>query len=265
MRYKIGNILWGLAFILAGVGIAGNAFDLWNFNLFFNGWWTLFIIVPCFISIIQNGFNTGNSIGLAVGALLLVGAQDIFPRYMVAKLFFPAILVIIGLSIVFGRRYYNGYNPRHHAAYTSEDGNVKVGDASGEYQYHAADTASNGSANNKNYESHGWNNNCGPDLVAVFCGNSGSYRGRECKGAACTAVFGGVELDLRGAEIKGNITVNATAIFGGVDVFVDDKVQVQYRSVPIFGGVDCAVPPRDNALPTVFVNCVAIFGGIDIK
>lgn len=252
MRYKIGNILWGIAFIGAGIGIGGNAFGLWNFSLFFQGWWTLFIIVPCFISIIQHGFNTGNSIGLAIGVLLLLSAQNILDRHIIAKLFLPAILIIIGLAIVFGRRYHYGStkpneNTNNNGAYASGQS------ASGEYVPPKADSKPN------------WNNSCSSDLLAVFCGNSGSFSGRECKGASCTAVFGGIDLDLRGAIITRNITVEATAIFGGVDIYVDDKVQVQYRSVPIFGGADCSVPARDASLPTIFVNCVSVFGGVDIK
>ncbi|MEG1104394.1 MAG: hypothetical protein RSD78_06070 [Oscillospiraceae bacterium] len=252
MRYKIGNALWGIAFILAGVGFAGNAFNVWQFDLFFSGWWTLFIIVPCIIGIIQRGFNTGNSIGLAVGVLLLLSAQDILPRNIVGKLFLPVILIVIGLAIVFRHNFRTGGNQ---SGYQGADGNVNVGNADGTSHYNAS---------NKN-EPHNWNSSCGSDLLAVFCGNSGSFNGRECKGVSCTAVFGGVDLDLRGAVITKDITVEATAIFGGVDIFVDDKVQVMFRSVPIFGGVDCTVPARDKSLPTVFINCVSVFGGVDIK
>ena len=46
MRQRVGNILFGLAFLVAGLGFGGQALGLWNFNLFFSGWWTLFLIVP---------------------------------------------------------------------------------------------------------------------------------------------------------------------------------------------------------------------------
>lgn len=256
MRQKFGNILWGIAFIVAGVGVAGNIFDLWNFNLFFNGWWTLFIIIPCLISIIQYGFNTGNSIGLAIGALLLLSAQDIMPAHIAAKMFFPVLLVIVGLAIIFRPAYRkaNGKNNNYEykstgtANTSSENGEPKV-----EYNY-----------TSHHHDTQNWNTSCGTDIVAVFCGNNGSFQGREFKGASATAVFGGVDVDLRGATINGEVTLNATAIFGGVEVFTDNNVQVVYRSVPIFGGVDCSVPARDKSLPTLYVNCVAIFGGIDI-
>lgn len=60
MKKKLTNILWGLFFIIIGVGFAGNALGIWDFNLFFPGWWTLLIIIPCFISMIQSGFGVGS-------------------------------------------------------------------------------------------------------------------------------------------------------------------------------------------------------------
>lgn len=43
---KISRVLWGIAFIVVGGILALNAFGYTNIEIFFNGWWTLFIIVP---------------------------------------------------------------------------------------------------------------------------------------------------------------------------------------------------------------------------
>ena len=76
MRNKISMAFVGIVFILLGVAIIGNAFDAWNFTIFFDGWWTLFIIVPCVASMINNGVNSGNVIGLTIGVLLLTWQQQ---------------------------------------------------------------------------------------------------------------------------------------------------------------------------------------------
>jgi len=101
MRSSVGNVLWGLLLVAVGLGFAGNVFGLWNFELFFNGWWTLFIIVPCVISIFQNGVRLWNIIGIGIGVLFLVSAQGYFNRQLVGDLIFPIIIVAIGLSIIF--------------------------------------------------------------------------------------------------------------------------------------------------------------------
>ena len=44
---KVSNILWGIIFVAAGVILALNAIGITHIDLFFDGWWTLFIIVPC--------------------------------------------------------------------------------------------------------------------------------------------------------------------------------------------------------------------------
>ena len=43
---KLTKILWGIALVLAGGIFALKALGLTNIEVFFDGWWTLFIIVP---------------------------------------------------------------------------------------------------------------------------------------------------------------------------------------------------------------------------
>ena len=98
---KFGNVLWGIVLIIIGLIIGGNALGITNINIFFDGWWTLFIIVPCFIGLFTENEKTGNLIGLLMGGALLLGCQNILDFDLIWKLAFPTVLVIIGLSIIF--------------------------------------------------------------------------------------------------------------------------------------------------------------------
>ena len=49
---KMSGILWGIAITAVGVILALNAIGLTDINIFFHGWWTLFIIVPSFIGLV---------------------------------------------------------------------------------------------------------------------------------------------------------------------------------------------------------------------
>ena len=69
---KIGNILWGIVFIALGIIIALNTLGVAKINVFFDGWWTLFIIIPCFIGLFKEREKTGNIIGLLIGIVLLL-------------------------------------------------------------------------------------------------------------------------------------------------------------------------------------------------
>ena len=69
---KLSKILWGAALILVGGIFALNAFGITDITVFFDGWWTLFIIVPCFIGIFSEREKTGNIIGFLIGVFLLL-------------------------------------------------------------------------------------------------------------------------------------------------------------------------------------------------
>ena len=98
---KFGNVLWGIVLIVIGLIIGGNALGITNINIFFDGWWTLFIIIPCFIGLFKDNEKTGNLIGLLIGVALLLACQDILDFDLIWKLAFPAILVAIGISVIF--------------------------------------------------------------------------------------------------------------------------------------------------------------------
>ena len=60
MRNKLSNGFLGLAFVAIGCALLGNIFFDWNFTIFFDGWWTLFIIIPCVYSMLRTGINSYN-------------------------------------------------------------------------------------------------------------------------------------------------------------------------------------------------------------
>ena len=45
---NIKNILWGIILVIIGVIIGLNTIGITDIDIFFDGWWTLVIIVPCF-------------------------------------------------------------------------------------------------------------------------------------------------------------------------------------------------------------------------
>ena len=82
---SFGNVLWGIVLIVVGLIIGGNALGITNINIFFDGWWTLFIIVPTFIGLFRENEKTGNLIGLLIGIALLLGCQNILDFDLIWK------------------------------------------------------------------------------------------------------------------------------------------------------------------------------------
>ena len=100
MRKTISKVFFGLLVIALGVIFGGNVMGIWDIDVLFPGWWTLFIILPCIYLIITNGPDAGNITGLAVGVLLLLSKTETFGKYISRKLIFPAAVVIIGVCII---------------------------------------------------------------------------------------------------------------------------------------------------------------------
>lgn len=65
-----------LGFSIAAIGVLWilNVTGVIGFDIFFHGWWTLLIILPCTAHLIANP-NWGSFSGIALGAVLLLQAQ----------------------------------------------------------------------------------------------------------------------------------------------------------------------------------------------
>ena len=59
---KLKNIIFGILLIAIGLILGLNALEITNINIFFDGWWTLIIIIPCFIDLLDGKDKTGNII-----------------------------------------------------------------------------------------------------------------------------------------------------------------------------------------------------------
>ncbi len=98
---KTRNILWGLVLVILGIILGINATGIIKIDIFFPGWWTLFMIVPGLIGLISESDKVGNSILVLIGVFLLLASNNIIDFSMIWKLILPAILVIVGLSLIF--------------------------------------------------------------------------------------------------------------------------------------------------------------------
>jgi predicted membrane protein len=106
------------------------------------------------------------------------------------------------------------------------------------------------------------------DAFIIFSGIKRRFSTPEFRGGKATALFGGIELDFTQAALADNkATIELTAIFGGIEVFVPSDWEVVVDSSSIFGAVEdkhkAALPEEKKA--TLFIRATAMFGGIEIK
>lgn len=224
---KFKNTIWGLCLVAAGIIWGLDSLKIIDFNLFFDGWWTLFIIVPCLMELFTGGEKTGSILGLIIGVLLFLSSRDIMSFKTVGKLFIPILLIIIGAKIIFGNL------------------------SQKKKEFLISKTANNGKTK---------------EFFAIFSGQEHNFGGEVFSGAKFIAIFGGIECDLRGADIQDNSYIEIVSIFGGVDLILPENVNVKLKADSVFGGVDNhkAAFVSEGA-PTVYIKASCVFGGAEIK
>ena len=224
---KTSNLLWGVAFIIVGTIFGLNATGLTDINFFFDGWWTLFIIVPCFIGLCSDHEKTGSIIGLIIGIALLLACQDFIDFDLIWRLTIPVILIIIGLSLLFRDSFGHKVSEEIHKL------------------------------NRENKDKN--------EYASTFASQNIDFDNETFTGAELTAVFGGIKCDLRKAKITKDVVINAEAIFGGVEIIVPNDVKVKIKSTPIFGGTSNRTNNNDEKAVTIYVNSTTVFGGVEIR
>lgn len=228
---RLAKCLWGIALLAVGVLLLLRAVGVITVSLLFDGWWTLFILVPCTIGLITEREKTGSLIGLLIGVFLLMACQDILSFDLLWKLVLPVVILLIGARLLIG-----ALRPGKKALQPPA----------------TADGVPAGQQPRSGF--------------AAFSGATLDMTDELFEGAELTAVFGGVRCDLTHALFEKDCTINARAIFGGVEIALPPTVNVKVYSNAAFGGISAKQHRNsDSNLYTVYVDGTCLFGGIDIQ
>ncbi len=232
-------IVFGAVLIVLGVVWALRLLDVipQQWRLLFPGWWTMFIIVPCLLSLFSRRDRTGPAIGLAVGVLLLLWKLEVLTWGQSWRLMLCSSIVIVGVSLLVGGLTAKRAGARR--AISSQSAPKKD----------AAEPADDPA---EEYE-------------AVFATRTLDFAGRSFSGASLTAVFGKLTADFTGAMIAPEAVINVYVIFGAVEISLPENVRAQFRVVPVFGAAGDrrkAKPAKDA--PAVNVRGSAVFGGVNV-
>ncbi len=281
------GIVLGLLFLIIGAGYLAEALGfIPEFTIFFDGWWTLFIIVPCFCGLFRkDGAKIGNLIGIAIGLFLLLMAQDVLSGEKLWAMLLAAICVLIGVNLILPKKKMqkeDGFETHtdrfdrgetvsegkanHSTVERFTDGEVVEDAVYREVPESAGETEQSSRENSQTYEKTG-------DMDKVVC--SAVFSGRDIRvdnsyfnGADLSALFGGIDMNLKNALIKKNVTIDVKAVFGGIDIIMPADVRVVVDITPILGGVENGTRTplgADENTPTVFVRGTCLFGGVEIK
>ncbi len=249
MKQNSAKYIIGLIIVVVGIGIILKAAGI-EFSLYFDGWWTLPIIIIAIVSMSNGGIGPGNFALLLVGLWLLANQREWIPQWFNSAYIVGAAIIGFGLLFIF--------NPRKEEV---QDRQSKSERDSREYR-NTSET-SHRSTNNRMSSPRDGDTN--PSYTAIFSGQDIRNAADNLDGSTLFALFGGLTVDFRDAHIDHDIIIDASAVFGGIDLMFPAHVRVVTKATPLFGGVDNKTrTPRSADAPTVTVRCLAAFGGVDI-
>ena len=122
MKKNFGTLLVGIVFLIFGGGYVVARLFGYDPPFFFDGWWTLFLMIPALISMVETGLHLGNSIVFVIGLLLLAWEQD-----WIKNLNFTLILaiVLVMLGVYFIVRAITGSRKKAGASASWKAGNIQ--------------------------------------------------------------------------------------------------------------------------------------------
>ena len=101
-------------------------------------------------------------------------------------------------------------------------------------------------------------------LVAVLNGIELKSRATAFKGGSMFALIGGIEADLRDANLAPGAQLSVNALIGGIEIEIPPSWRVESNVKAISGGVD--VPDNgDPDAPVLVLEGLAVMGGIQVS
>lgn len=202
-------------------------FDSWN--VFWGTVWAVGLILAGLTTIVNSRKMLTRAWGLllmATGVSIGLNAYGVID-VSIWKLFWPVVLIAIGLVMIFS-----------------------IG--SGERKQSKKSAAINSDNNGDN------------EKVAIFYGEESRVKG-DYTGGSVTAIFGGVELDLRQAKIKDGAVIDVFTFCGGVSISLPDDVIVKNEVRGILGGSEDKTVSKSSAKKTIYLRGECVLGGLEVK
>lgn len=223
-------------FIAVGFGLLllASNFNFINYNMsrvVFS--WQMILIVIGVVQITNHKNKPTGYILIAIGSFFLLPEIFHFP-FNFMRLFWPVLLIIVGLSFIFFHR-------------------SKNFSASADSKQFDKDNIASAFI----------------DELTIFGGTKRKITNKEFKGGRLTTIFGGAEIDLTQAELaEGSQVLEITCIFGGSSLIVPPDWTIHVDVVSVFGAFEdkrTFIKKTEKTAGILVVKGIAIFGGGDIK
>lgn len=241
-----GRVLTGLLFIAAGLLLfvykMGAPLPSWLFT-----WPVALIAFGLLISVKHNFKNGGGIILILVGCMGL--AENFYPGFNFHNFIAPVIIITVGLLFILkpSRNFRDGRRWKERFANDAGDVNEPWNPSVDEKKNEESDRI---------------------DSVSVFGGVKKNVLSKNFKGGEITCFMGGAEFNLMQADIKGEVVLEVTQVFGGTKLIVPANWHVKTEVVTVFGGIEdkrSLQAGNINYDKVLLLIGTTVFGGIDIR
>jgi predicted membrane protein len=249
-----GHIWAGVLIVLIGIALLlPLTADVRNWVI---SWPMLLIVMGLFIGL-RHGFR-----GPAWLILILVGGtfliEKIDPSISFREYLVPAILISIGLLFIFRPRRNRYCGPGEPKTAGLKESSIQ------------SSATANPALENKFEEKTPGEKNYPQDYIdstSIFGGIKKNVLSKNFKGGDIVNIFGGSEINLGQADIKGRVELEVTQIFGGTKLVVPSNWEVKPEMTALFGGIEDKrdVGTASNPDKVLVLRGTSIFAGIEIK
>jgi predicted membrane protein len=247
------RIVWGVLLFLIGAGLLLKNMALpfllphWLFT-----WPMVLIALGLLIGISHNFRSPLGFILILIGGANL--ANEIQPALMLHQYVWPAILILIGIILIFSPRRYcrNNHWGRHHQWRHQMRDQMR-----GQWR----DEHTTGSVNTVSNEDM-------LDVASTFSGVRKVVLSKTFKGGRISSMFGGVDIDLTQADIQGEAVIEINVTMGGIKLVVPPHWQLRSEVSTVLGGMDDARPMPQGGFSAdkiLVLKGSVLMGGIEIR
>lgn len=197
--------------------------------------WQMLLVGFGVLSLI-GGNRTAGTILIVVGGMFMIPELITVP-HEIRRIYWPLILVAIGVAILFRRRDHQKIEPQFEP----------VQDVTNEKSMDVFD-----------------------DFV-IFGGREIFVNSQALAGGKATSIFGGIEFDLRKANLRpGGAVIDCVSVFGGCGFKIPMDWNVRNEVTTIFGAFtdkrgETYSDKYYDPSKTIVIKGVSIFGGVEVK
>ena len=209
--------------------------------------WQMLLVGVGVLSLI-GGNRTAGTIMIVIGATFMIPELITVPQE-VRRIYWPLILVAIGISILLRRRDHQKLDKGNDPIITNPNNDASQ-------------------SSNSAYSADSFNTF---DDFVIFGGREIFVTSQALAGGKATSIFGGIEFDLRKASLQpGGAVIDCVSVFGGCGFKIPMDWNVRNEVTTIFGAFTDKRGETYNdryydPSKTLVIKGISMFGGIEVK